>query len=91
MRNVTQCNATLMLRFKNAPKVAEIANLPWVIVTRKASFAPTGSIVENYSLHLVTHLVRDRVDQAGLKRTEAWESAVPAEESPQPGPAKRKL
>ena len=48
-RNVTQCNATLMLRFKNAPKVAEIANLPWVVVTSKASFAPAGTIVENYS------------------------------------------
>ena len=31
------------------------------------------------------------VDQAGSERTEAGESALPAEESPQPGRAKRKL
>ena len=31
------------------------------------------------------------VDQAGSERTEAWESALPAEESPRPGRAKRRL
>ena len=31
------------------------------------------------------------VDQAGSERTEAGESALPAEESPQPGRAERKL
>ena len=31
------------------------------------------------------------VDQAGSERTEAGESPLPAEESPQPGRAKRKL
>ena len=31
------------------------------------------------------------VDQAGSERTEAGESALPAEESPQPGRAKRRL
>ena len=35
------------------------------------------------------HRLLHSVEQAGLKRTEAWESAVPAEESPQPGPANR--
>ena len=42
------------------------------------------------SIKIIVILFR-AVDQAGLERTEAWESAVPAEESPQPGPAKRKL
>ena len=37
---------------------------------------------------MINHL---SVDQAGSERTEAGESALPAEESPQPGRAKRKL
>ena len=37
------------------------------------------------------HLRAHPVDQAGSERTEAGESALPAEESPQPGRAKRKL
>ena len=38
----------------------------------------------------LSHLMQS-VDQAGSERTEAGESALPAEESPQPGRAKRKL
>ena len=46
--------------------------------------------VLSIGLHSKSHQKR-AVDQAGLERTEAGESALPAEESPQPGRAKRKL
>ena len=39
--------------------VTTIANLPWIVFSRKASFGYTGAIVDNHSLDLVTHLARE--------------------------------
>ena len=39
--------------------VTTIANLPWIVFSRKASLGYSGAIVDNHSLDLVTHLARE--------------------------------
>ena len=41
--------------------VTTIANLPWIVFSRKASFGYSGAIVDNHSLNLVTHLAREGI------------------------------
>ena len=41
--------------------VNAIANLPWIVFSRKASFDYSGAIVDNHCLDLVTHLAREGI------------------------------